>query len=137
MTKEQQEQLAALVRGTEGIDQPFRPRAYFDGGLDCIRVIARDCSVLEERITRRITVLKDTHAGPDDPQFVGFTFKGAAHFCKEMGWDASASVTMGELLDAIVQRFPEEVVKEFVNAVARPLMRDEQIESVELHPMAA
>jgi hypothetical protein len=35
----------------------FRPIAYFDRNMDCIRVLTHDCSVTEHRISEYFTVL--------------------------------------------------------------------------------
>jgi hypothetical protein len=111
----------------------FRPCAFFDERLDCIRVIARDCSVLEERINDRVTVLIDNYyPAPGCKQYVGFTIKGARHFCREQGWDTIRTVKMTELLDAFLAAFPELIVQWFIEMVARPLVRDEQIDLVEI-----
>src|SRR5687767_9340505 len=53
----------------------FAPRADYDKELDCIRVIVRDCSPCEYRITPWLTVWHDTD--PESaPGPVGFTLKG-------------------------------------------------------------
>jgi hypothetical protein len=128
------DKLEALVDATfSGRPPEFRPCAFFDDRLDCIRVIARDCSVLEERINSRVTVLLDNYyPGPGRKEFVGFTIKGARHFCKQHGWDLSTSIRMTELLDALVASFPQLVVEWFVNIVAKPLVQEEKIEQVEV-----
>ena len=111
----------------------FRPCAFFDERLDCIRVIARDCSVLEERINDRVTVLIDNYyPEPGRRQYVGFTLKGAKHFCREQGWYSSRSIKMTAFLDALLATFPELVVEWFIEKVARPLTQEENIEQVEI-----
>lgn len=138
MTKVQEdESIVDLVQAAlGGHDETFRPRAFFDRRLDCIRVIAQDCSILEERVNDKITVLLDNHAGPTDNPFVGFTIKGAGHFCQSMGWPVDAPIAMTDFMDAVLKVFPEKGVKEFVNIVARPLVKDKHIERIEV-PMAA
>lgn len=126
------EEIETLVKGM-GASTEFRPCAFFDEGLDCIRVIARDCSVLEERVNDRVTVLIDSYyPQPGRKQYVGFSFKGARHFCKEHGWDTAKSIGMAEFLDAVLASSPELVVQWFMDIVARPLVREENIEQVEL-----
>ena len=128
------EELGTLVRDTfSGEPVEFRPCAFCDEGLDCIRVIARDCSVVEERVNERVTVLIDSYyPGPGRRQYVGFTIKGARHFCKQRGWDTKRSIGMVEFLDAVFASSPELVMEWFMEIVARPLVREEKIESVEL-----
>lgn len=128
------EEIGALVRGTfAGATGEFRPCAFFDDRLDCIRVIARDCSVLETRINPTLTVLEDNYFQETGrKQYVGFTIKGARHFCAEHGFDLNGPIDISELLDAILKAFPSVAVELFVNAVARPLVKEEKIERVEI-----
>ena len=88
-----QDEIQALVREAfAGEVTRFRPCAFFDERLDCIRVVARDCSVLEERINDRVTVLLDNYyPGMGRKQYVGFTIKGAKHFCQQQGWEPRRS----------------------------------------------
>lgn len=111
----------------------FRPCAFFDVRLDCIRVIARDCSVLETRINETLTVLEDNYYQESaQKQYVGFTIKGARHFCNEHGFDLSAPINVSALLDAVLKAFPGLTVEFFVNAIARPLVAEEKIERVDM-----
>src|ERR1700692_4854619 len=108
-----QEEIETLVKGDfSGDAVKFRPCAFFDERLDCIRVIARDCSVLEERVNDRVTVLIDSYyPQPGRGEYVGFTIKGARHFCKQHGWDMVKPIRMAEFLDAVLASSPEIVVK--------------------------
>jgi hypothetical protein len=111
----------------------FRACAYFDDRLDCIRVIARDCSILETRINQRITILEDnSYSESGDKKYVGFTVKGARHFCQEHNFSLSAPIDMSALLDAIVASFPEVAVELFVKYVAKPLVKQEKIKRVDV-----
>jgi len=111
----------------------FRPCAFFDDRLDCIRVIARDCSVLETRINPVLTVLEDNYfEEAHQKQYVGFTIKGARHFCAEHGFNLNAPINLSDLLDAILKAFPNVAVELFVNAIAKPLVKEEKIERVEI-----
>lgn len=129
------EKLSELVRRhSEGV-AAFSPCAFYDDRLDCIRIIARDCSLLEERINDRITVLVDAHyprpGMTADQRYVGFTIKGARHFCKENGL-ASGTIKVMELLDAVLKTCPEVVVQLVVEYIARPLVEQKKIEQVDL-----
>jgi hypothetical protein len=128
------EELTVLVRATFA-DMPgsFRPGAFFDERLDCIRVIAKDCSFLETRINENLTVLEDNYAKDSDPTpYVGFTIKGARHFCSENGFSLNAPIQISALLDAVLKSFPGVLVEVFVNGVARPLVKNKRIEQVEV-----
>ncbi|MCZ6751908.1 MAG: hypothetical protein O7E51_08785 [Acidobacteria bacterium] len=128
------EQIGTLVRKAfPGESGAFRPCAWFDERLDCIRVVARDCSVLETRLSDRLTILEDNYyPEPGRTKVVGFTLKGARHFCNENGLSLSTSIKMSALLDAILANFPEEVIKVCVDFIFRPLVVDKEIEQVDI-----
>jgi hypothetical protein len=128
------EEIAAHVREAfAGKPGRFRPCEFFDDRLDCIRVIARDCSVLETRVNQFITVLEDNYYPESgEKRYVGFTIKGARHFCQEHNFDLSTPIDMSALLDAILASFPEVAVELFVNAIARPLVKEEKIKWVDV-----
>jgi hypothetical protein len=128
------EEIAAQVKEAFGGKVGrFRPCAFFDDRLDCIRVIARDCSVLETRVNQYITVLEDNYYPESGEQrYVGFTIKGARHFCQQHNFDLSAPIEMSALLDAILASFPEVAVDFFVNLIARPLVEQEKIKRVDV-----
>jgi len=108
----------------------FRPCAYFDDSLDCIRVVARDCSVTETRINPIITVLEANY--PKGRKCVGFTIKGAKYLCETYKLDRSAPIKLTALLDAILSVCQDVMAEAFVDHVARPLIRDVGLEQVEL-----
>ena len=111
----------------------FRPCAFFDVRLDCIRVVVRDCSILETRINEALTVLEDNYYQESGKRrYVGFTIKGAAYFCKHHGFDLSVPVNIGKLLDAILTSFPSKMAELAVDGIARPLAEEERIEKVDL-----
>lgn len=135
MTPEGQ-QLRDLVFGAfnGGAPPEFRPCAYFDEALDCIRVMARDCSVSETRISPLLTILEDNYPAPEAGRelYVGFTIKGARHFCQEQGLDLSVPVKLTEILDRILAESSEMAVRLAVQAIARPLVADKEIYEVSL-----
>jgi len=111
----------------------FRPCAYFDDRLDCIRVIARDCSILETRINPMLTVLEDNYyQETGKKQYVGFTLKGARYFCREHNIDLATPIDISKLLDAILAAFPDVAVELFVNAIAKPLVHEGKIDTVDV-----
>lgn len=123
------ERLRDLILGTfDGAPAVFRPCAYYDATLDCIRVITRDCSVSEWRVSPRLTVLEDNYADPDAGRelYVGFTVKGARHFCEQQGIDLSVPVNLSALLDKILAESSEDSVRLAVQAVAKPLVQQER-----------
>jgi len=123
-------QVRAALAGESG---DFRPCAFFDVRLDCIRVIVRDCSVLEIRINEALTVLEDSYYQESGKRrYIGFTIKGAAHFCKRNGFDLSAPIDISRLLDAVLANFPGRLAELAVDGIARPLVEDTNIDSVDI-----
>jgi len=128
-----QDELATAIRRIFPAEVDFHPCAFFDGRLDCIRVLTRDCSVTEERVNDWLTVLVDNYPAPGVTRFVGFTIKGVRHFCQEYGLrKPSGPIRLGALLDALIARSPDAVVEIVVNQFARPLIEKEKIDEVEL-----
>jgi hypothetical protein len=117
--------------------QEFRPCAYFDESLDCIRVVARDCSILETRINQYITVLEDNYEESDEKKYVGFTVKGARHFCQEHGFDLNVPINIGNVLDKMMANSPEPAVQMTIRLVAKPLMKKEGLTDVTIPPVPA
>jgi hypothetical protein len=127
------EEITVLVKATfTNTPRIFSPCAFFDDRLDCIRVVAKDCSVMETRINEHLTVLEDNYAESDSTPYVGFTIKGARHFCNENGLSLNAPIQVSALLDAVLKSFPEMFVEMFVNGIARPLVKDKKIKQVEV-----
>lgn len=91
----------------------FRPFAYYDKHLDCIRVQIRDCSVLEQRKNRIFTVLKANH--DNSGSLVGFNIKGVRLLFKQLGLDLQACHKLADLMNSIVRLYPEESVKEIAD----------------------
>lgn len=128
------EKITVLVKAAfAGTSGQFRPGAFFDDRLDCIRVIAKDCSFLETRINEHLTVLEDNYAKDSDATpYVGFTIKGARHFCYNNGFSLEAPIQLSALLDAVLRSFPGLLVEVVVNGIARPLVKNKKIEQVEI-----
>lgn len=128
-----QEDITDLVRTAfSGTTPTFRACAFFDNRLDCIRVITKDCAVLEERINDRVTILLDLYSTRGKRECVGFTLKGAYHLCQQHKWDVSRPIQIGELLDGIIASVPEKAVRLFIELVAWPLVSGNNIEEVEV-----
>ena len=125
-----EEILGNLVRSSAIGD--FRPCAVFDEHLDCIRVVTKDCSTTEIRVNGLLTVLEDNYPVSDTDQLVGFTIKGARHFCQENGFSLSTPIKVAAILDVIMAKSPDPVVRLIVQRVAKPLLSKEPINDVEL-----
>lgn len=95
----------------------FKPFAYYDKHLDCIRVRIRDCSMVEIRMNPIFTMV--TNAQSDQP--VGFNIKGVRYLFENVGLAPKRVYQLTSILDAIAKVFPDEalqrvreVFKEFV-----------------------
>lgn len=126
--------IATLVRSEFSEESgEFRPCAFFDERLDCIRIITKDCSVLEERISDRLTILQNNYdPKPGRKECIGFTLKGARHLCHQHGLDMGMPIAMSVLLDAILASFPEKVVQVFIEFVAKPLVDEQKIGRIDM-----
>lgn len=83
----------------------FKPFAYFDKHMDCVRVKFQDCSVTEVRLNRFLTVLKPNHNKSNG--IAGFTIKGFAYLFNGLGWSKDNPYKVAELLNAIVSKYPD------------------------------
>lgn len=132
------EQIGDQIRDAfRGKSTKFRPCAFFDDRMDCIRVVTRDCSILETRINKHLTLLEDNYPESDEKRYIGFTIKGARHFCQEHGIDLSVPVDISRLLDVILATSPEPAVQMSIRLVAKPLMKKEKIKRVDVPPALA
>jgi hypothetical protein len=110
----------------------FKPFAYYDKHLDCIRVQVRDCSFIEQRKNRIFTVLKANHT--KEGSLVGFNIKGVRHLFEQIGLNRQACYKLADVMDAIVRFFPEATVKE-IAAQLSPVIKEQNLE-VRIEPEA-
>lgn len=118
--------------------QAFRPFAYFDKHLDCIRVKIMDCSVTEVRLSRIFTVLRPNHGlQAKTGKNIGFTIKGIAHIFNELKIPLSGIRDLAEILDGIVKLYPDTAVKRVTEEFSQ-VLRDQKIQvNFEEEKMAA
>lgn len=112
----------------------FRPFAYFDKHLDCIRVQIMDCSITERRLSRMFTILEANHT--DTPVTVGFTLKGIRHLFEELKLEASGVMKVTDLIDAIVRTYPHGAVKAVEEFAVSRSVRDMEIDFSEPDPQS-
>jgi len=133
MNPEESLQMSQLVRKAMSVTPgEFRPCAMFDDRLDCIRVLARDCSFTEIRVDSGLTIIEDNYPASSARKYVGFTVKGARHFCQSQGLSLSMPIRVVEILDALVKASPDPVVRMIIDRVAKPLVEEERIDAVSL-----
>lgn len=95
----------------------FRPIAYFDKHMDCIRVVTHDRSITEHRINEHFTVFEPNHKTSFDPQYVGFSIKGVRRLFKETGLSLESSYSLASLIDEIVKRRPGSLMAESLRII--------------------
>src|SRR5271155_2443417 len=88
----------------------FRPIAFFDKDLDCIRVKLQDCRAVEVRLNRFLTVLT-TYDDRGTPLNVGFTIKGIAHLFKQLGLQRDGIFKIVDILNRLLEKYPDHAVK--------------------------
>lgn len=103
----------------------FRPIAYYDKHMDCIRVQLFDCSFIEERQNKILTVLKSNHDG--EGKLAGFNIKGVRHVFLQLGIPFSGVYAITFLLDKIVALYPDKALREAQNHFG-PILGAEALE---------
>lgn len=97
--------------------EEFRPVAYYDKHMDCIRVHTHDRSVTEHRIDGFFTIHECNHRGPHDPLYVGFTIKGVHHLFKQIGLPLDRVYKLADLIDRIVKYQPGSMMSETLKLI--------------------
>lgn len=87
---------------------PFQPIAYYDEHLDLIRVVLRDCSVLETRVNKMFTLLHDNSPQKGQSRCMGFVIKGARHLLDEWGMSDKKAHAVVDLLNKVLALLPAE-----------------------------
>lgn len=89
----------------------FRPIAYFDKHMDCIRVFTHDRSVTEHRINKFFTLCENNFpSGPCDPQYIGFVIKGVKQLFSELGLPLDRTHQLADVIDRVVKHKPGSVM---------------------------
>ena len=105
----------------------FRPFAYFDKHMDCIRVLIKDVSVTEDRLGKFFTVARPNHMPPPfNGQNVGFTIKGVAHLFHSVGLPFAGVHDVVDVLDKIVKCMPHSAVKQIVDEFS-PVLKEQKL----------
>ncbi len=97
----------------------FKPVAYYDKHMDCIRVMTHDRSVTEHRINRFFTVHECNHRGSHDPEYVGFTIKGVRHMFDKIGLPLDGVYKLAEVIDKLVRYQPGSTTSETLKLIFR------------------
>lgn len=97
--------------------QAFRPLAYYDKHLDCIRVQIKDCSFTEERRNRFFTLWYANHAESND--CVGFSIKGINYLFISLKLPTSGPIHLAQILDAIAKHYPDQTINKIVRLIRK------------------
>ncbi len=95
----------ASLQSVKSLFKEFRPIAYYDKHLDCIRVQLKDCSFTEKRLNRYWTVLEENHGAIDS--LAGFNIKGIQYLAKKLGFPTTGVMKLTDLIDKIVIHYPD------------------------------
>lgn len=85
----------------------FKPVAYFDKYMDCIRVLTHDRSITEHRLNETFTLYECNNPNKFDPKLVGFAIKGVKHIFNDAGLNQDGVYTLAELIDKIIRHSPD------------------------------
>ena len=104
----------------------FKPFAYYDQSLDCIRVVVEDCGACEFRINEWLTVLHSTD--PESPPApIGFTMKGVS----ELMGGHTHILDLTKVFDALAKVAPNEMIQQWV-FILRKLTRQKNVYHVDM-----
>jgi hypothetical protein len=111
----------------------FRPLAYYDKHLDCIRVQVKDCSFKEERINRFFTLWYDNHPGMFQKNVpVGFTIKGVKHLFVTLGLPKTGPIYVAQIIDAMLKLYPDQTMSNTIEQIRRQFKDNLQLPVSEL-----
>lgn len=102
------------LQSVKSLFKEFRPIAYYDKHLDCIRVQLKDCSFTEKRLNRYWTVLEENHG--ESNSLAGFNIKGVHYLAKELGFSTTGVMKLTDLIDKIVRQYPDssaQIIEEY------------------------
>ena len=102
----------------------FRPFAYYDKHLDCIRVQLLDCSIKEIRKNKFITVLSANHT--EQSNSVGFNIKGVRHLFVKLNLPQKGVYMLTDIIDRLVRVIPDASFRE-VQGMFRPILEEQNL----------
>lgn len=103
----------------------FRPIAYYDKHLDCIRVQIVDGSFTEHRMNRFLTILKKNHIESTAP--AGFNIKGVRYLFEELKLDPTRVHKLTSIIDCMVKVYPDAAIKK-IKSMFSAILQDENLE---------
>lgn len=95
--------IAELIDG-KNVD--FKPVAYYDKHMDCIRIELRDCSIKEVRVSQQLTLLHDNHPSPHQSPLAGIMIKGVKHLFAQWDIPLEGVYFVTTIFDRLLQDLP-------------------------------
>lgn len=96
----------------------FKPLAYYNSHMDCIRVELRDCSITEKRQNEVVTFLYDNYPSPSQSEVAGIMIKGIKHLFATNGMSSDGIIYLTAVLNCVAQQYPdiaEEKIMKLIN----------------------
>jgi hypothetical protein len=97
---------ATLAQLLAGPPTDFKPVAYYDKHMDCIRIELRDCSITEIRVDQMLTLLRDNDPSPEQSPLAGVMIKGVKHLFKKWGLPLEGVLLVTTIVDRLLQELP-------------------------------
>lgn len=82
----------------------------FDPHMDCIRVLIRDCSFFERRVSDWITLVYDNYPEEGQSPLVGVVIKGMHYLMRQLNLPTGRVIRITKLLNQVVREFPDETL---------------------------
>jgi hypothetical protein len=102
----------------DGIEiSEFRPVAYFDKHMDCIRVLTHDISITEHRLDDFFTIFEANRRSRFDPKYVGFAIKGVKQLFNDAGIQLEGTYKRVDIIDKLVKHRPGSVVSAMIDLI--------------------
>jgi hypothetical protein len=100
--------IADKILQTLGVERlkPFKPTAYYDSHMDCIRIELRDSSFTEVRLNEHVTFLEDNYPGENRTAVAGLMLKDVKHFFATKGLSMDGIVYVTKILNEMVAQYP-------------------------------
>jgi hypothetical protein len=95
----------------------FRPIAYFDKNMDCLRVLTHDCSITEHRISEFFTVFEQNYPTKFGPKYVGFTIKGVKQLFNDAGIPMDRTHKLVDIIDMLVKHRPGSTISVMIDLI--------------------
>jgi len=115
-----EEAVSIIATANIGLEfNEFRPYAYYDQYMDCIRVSVEDVTTVEERCDEFITLHRAAklEGSVANDRYIGFTLKGIRHLFADINLSLEGAHKLSLILDKLVLAKPHTVLSRIVRLV--------------------